>query len=282
MTRLLLCSVAAAALVCSGSAWAADMALHKAPPVPAGYDWTGLYFGGHIGGAWEDQTFDDSTGYVSMNALVAVPPLTSGPAGSKVSSNSFLGGLQAGMNYQIGRLVLGTEFDVSWTSLNTAFSGGLVVSPIAIPGIAGTESFSSATHVVATATTRLGVARDNWLFYGKAGAAWTRTSDSVSVVATAPGVANATLAGSITDTRVGWTVGTGVEWAFAKNWTTKLEYDYINFGTKVENIAATGTTGGFVGAPAPYAANLPVSVSQNISMVKWGINYKLDPGFLFW
>jgi outer membrane immunogenic protein len=136
--------------------------------------------------------------------------------------------------------------------------------------------------VIATATTRLGVARDTWLFYGKAGAAWTRSSTNVLAVATSPGIANAAMAGSVSDTRVGWTVGTGIEWAFARNWTTKLEYDYINFGTQVENIAAVGTTGGFLGAPAPLAANLPVNVSQNISMVKWGINYKLDPGFLFW
>ena len=77
-------------------------------------------------------------------------------------------------------------------------------------------------------------------------------------------------------------MGTGLEWAFARNWTTKLEYDYMNFGTKVENIAASGTSGGFLGAGnLAFAANLPVSVSQSVSMVKWGINYKLDPGFLF-
>jgi outer membrane immunogenic protein len=44
---------------------------------------------------------------------------------------------------------------------------------------------------------------------------------------TAPGVGAAALAGSRSDTRVGWTVGVGVEWAFAGNWTTKVEYDYI-------------------------------------------------------
>jgi outer membrane immunogenic protein len=281
MTKFLLYSVAASALVCSGSAWAADMAIHKAPSAPAAYDWTGLYFGGHVGGARDTQTFDDPAGFVAINALVFTPPFTSGAAGSKVSSSSFLGGIQAGANYQIGRLVVGTELDVSWTKLNKSINGVWVAGPLAA-GIAGAETFSSSDNLIATATTRLGVARDTWLFYGKAGAAWTRTSTNVLAVATAPGIANAAMAGSVSDTRVGWTVGTGVEWAFAKNWTTKLEYDYLNFGTQVENIAATGTTGGFLGAPAPLAANLPVNVSQNISVVKWGINYKLDPGFLFW
>jgi outer membrane immunogenic protein len=91
-----------------------------------------------------------------------------------------------------------------------------------------------------------------------------------------------TLAGTLSDTRVGWTVGTGVEWAFARNWNTRLEYDYMDFGTKVENISAAGVTGANGGAVGPFEANLPISVSHTVSMVKWGVNYKFDPGFLFW
>jgi outer membrane immunogenic protein len=178
-------------------------------------------------------------------------------------------------------LVLGSEFDISWTSLKSTFNGTLVPSPVAIAPFVGSENFNSSNRWIATATTRLGVARDTWLFYGKGGAAWTGGNTTVAVTMTNPGVPpNATLGGTISDTRVGWTVGTGLEWAFAKNWTTKLEYDYIDFGTKVENIVASGNTG-FAGG-GPFAANLPVSVSQSVSMVKWGVNYKLDPGFLFW
>jgi outer membrane immunogenic protein len=282
MKTMLRGSLALAALMAATSAYAADMPMYKAPvAAPAAYDWTGLYFGGHIGGGWEKQTFDDPVGFAAMNQIFAAS-FTSGPAGLKVTSSSFLGGLQAGTNYQIGRLVVGTELDVSWTSLNSTSNGVLVKTPFAGAALTGTENFTSSTHTIATATTRLGIARDTWLFYGKAGAAWSRTSNTASETMTLTGFAPATLAGSLSDTRVGWTVGTGLEWAFARNWTTKLEYDYINFGTKVENIAAAGTTGAFAGGPAPFAANLPVSVSQSVSMVKWGINYKFDPGFLFW
>jgi outer membrane immunogenic protein len=273
-------------LAASGAVMAADMPMYGKAPAPVAYDWTGLYFGGHIGGGWETQTFNDPVGFNALNGFIpGAPAFSSGPAGPKVSSSSFLGGLQAGANYQIGRLVLGSEFDVSWASLNSSVTGGLVKSnQVAVAGFNGTESFTSSSHVLATATTRLGVARDTWLFYGKAGAAWTRTGDGVSTTETgpAPGFVPATLAGSLSDTRVGWTVGTGIEWAFARNWTTKLEYDYIDFGTKVENIAASGTAGSFLPPGTPFGANLPVSVSQNVSMVKWGVNYKFDPGFLFW
>jgi outer membrane immunogenic protein len=269
-------------LAACGAVTAADMPMYsKAPaPVAATYDWTGLYFGGHIGGGWETQAFNDPSGFQSNNNLIVGPLFASGPGSPNVSSSSFLGGVQAGANYQIGRLVLGSEFDVSWSSLNSSFNGGLPKIAGAPAGLNGTESFTSSTHWIATATTRLGVARDAWLFYGKAGAAWAGTNNSVSMVDTFPGFQNATLAGSLGDTRVGWTLGTGIEWAFARNWTTKLEYDYIDFGTKMENTATSGTAGGF--GALPIAANLPVSVSQSVSMVKWGVNYKFDPGFLFW
>jgi outer membrane immunogenic protein len=270
-------------LAACGALTAADMPMYsKAPaPVAATYDWTGLYFGGHIGGGWETQTFSDPSGWLSNISLI-VCGFVSGPGSQEVSSSSFLGGVQAGANYQIGRLVLGSEFDVSWSSLNSSFSGSLPKAPGAPAALNSTESFTSSTHWIATATTRLGVARDTWLFYGKAGAAWAGTINNVSMVDTFAGVpSNAGLAGGLSDTRVGWTLGTGIEWAFARNWTTKLEYDYMDFGTKVENIVTSGSNGGF-GTNAPIAANLPVSVSQSVSMVKWGVNYKFDPGFLFW
>jgi outer membrane immunogenic protein len=286
MKKLFLAAVAAGALACSGLASAADLPTKAAPPiVPAAYDWTGIYFGAHIGAGWDQQRFSDPVGFTAMNGLFSPPAFTSGPLGQNVNKTSFLGGGQVGANYQIGRLVIGSEFDASWTNLKTTNTGAFVLSPIApVPGIIGTESFNSKTDWVATATTRIGLARDTWLLYGKAGAAFTRSNNNALLTASAPGFAAATLAGRSGDSnRVGWTVGTGVEWAFARNWTGKIEYDYIDFGTKVQNIAAVGTTGEIAaGGPFPFAANLPVSVHQSLSMVKAGINYKFDQGFLFW
>jgi outer membrane immunogenic protein len=263
------------------SVWAADMPVRQVPPPPAVYDWTGLYIGGHIGGGWEGQRFNDPVGYNTINATTNTDWFSSGPGAPNVSSSSFLGGLQAGANYQIGRLVLGSEFDVSWLHLNSSTTGAFTAAP-PFPTFVGTESFSSSTNWIATATTRLGVARDTWLFYGKAGAAWAGSTNGVAITAFNSAAAGVTsLAGTLNDTRLGWTVGTGIEWAFAKNWTTKLEYDYMDFGTKVENISTAGLLGAG-GAVGPFAASLPVNVSQSVSLVKWGVNYKLDPGFLFW
>jgi len=215
-------------------------------------------------------------GYNTIDATNNDFVFGSGPASPNTTSSSFLGGVQAGANYQIARLVLGSEFDISWTHLNTSATGPFADSPFFQGAFPGTESFTSSTHWVATATTRLGVARDNWLFYGKAGAAWAGSNTGVAITAVFTGTT--TLAGTLSDTRVGWTVGTGVEWAFARNWNTRLEYDYMDFGTKVENISAAGLND----INVRFGANLPISVSQNVSMVKWGVNYKFDPGFLFW
>jgi opacity protein-like surface antigen len=34
------------------------------------------------------------------------------------------------------------------------------------------------------------------------------------------------------DNRFGWTVGVGVEYAFSPAWSTKLEFDYIDLGSR--------------------------------------------------
>ena len=64
------------------------------------------------------------------------------------------------------------------------------------------------------------------------------------------------------ETRLGWTIGTGIEWAVWENWSVKLEYDYLDFGN------TTVTFNDAVLGPAT------ISVSQRISEVKFGVNYR--------
>lgn len=278
MKSLLLAAVLS--VVGSGVVLAADMPMYgKAPAAaPAAYDWSGLYFGGHVGGGWANTSLVDPSSYdfYDLCCSNSGKAFVGGPGALGGSNSSFLGGLQAGANYQIGRLVLGAEFDYSWTHSSTSASGSL---PQNFATTSATETFGSSTNWIATATTRLGVARDTWLFYGKAGAAMTGGNYSVSnlLIDTANGYRSG-VAGVLSDTRTGWTVGTGIEWAFARNWTAKLEYDYMNFGSAAESIAISGIDSN----GNAHATNLAVNVSQQISEVKFGINYKLDPGFLFW
>ena len=66
-------------------------------------------------------------------------------------------------------------------------------------------------------------------------------------------------------TRTGWTAGAGLEYALDQNWTAKLEYDYLGFGSESLSLRHAGT--------APYTTN----ASLNVQEVKAGINYKFGP-----
>jgi outer membrane immunogenic protein len=98
-----------------------------------------------------------------------------------------------------------------------------------ITGVTLLSQFTVSNDFLASATARLGYSFvDRWLFYVKGGAAWTneKVDDAFTNfrgIAVDPSTSN---------TRTGWTIGTGTEWAFARNWSASLEYDYYNFGTK--------------------------------------------------
>jgi outer membrane immunogenic protein len=239
------------------AASAADMPL-KAPAPSGTYDWSGIYFGGNIGGGWSRNDFSDP-GLGFFGTLLGVP------VEQTVNSSGFLGGFQAGTNYQIGKLVVGTEADADWSDING--SSTTVFGPIA-PPIVFNRTLGAKTDWTATVTTRLGIAHDRWMIYGKAGAAWenTKYTDNWTV----PGF-GAVFSGSGGETRTGWTVGSGIEYAFWNNWSAKLEYDYMNFGSN------TATISGVIAPATP--ANFGVQNNQQISEVKFGINYKLMPNF---
>jgi outer membrane immunogenic protein len=109
-----------------------------------------------------------------------------------------------------------------------------------------------------TATTRLGYAWDRVLVYSKLGAAWAHYDYNDNLTLGGVSVYNS----SASETRSGWTVGTGIEWAFLDNWSAKVEYDYIDFGRRTVDFASVG----------PIPVNL--DVDQRISQVKVGLNYR--------
>jgi opacity protein-like surface antigen len=76
---------------------------------------------------------------------------------------------------------------------------------------------------VKTVTARFGVTNGNWLFYGKAGGGWVGNEDFT--------VTNLRTGSSFNisndNSNGGWLVGAGIEWAFAANWSAKVEYNYL-------------------------------------------------------
>ena len=100
------------------------------------------------------------------------------------------------------------------------------------------------------------------MLYGKGGVAW--SNDRYD----APGVFTGVqyeLQGS--ETRIGWTVGAGVEWAFSNDWSVKVEYDYYGFGQR--NVTFVDQISGAVG---------PENIKQTIQVVTLGVNFHARSG----
>ena len=218
-------------------AFAADMATKmpiKAPPAaPAPiYNWTGWYVGGTVGGAWGN--FDpstsvtfDPTGYFVIGNVAGV-----NAAGQQsIKPRGFTGGVELGYNWQAGNVVYGLEGDVESFHLSGSSTSGTVLYSIIgyTPGPAECNCFTinSAAHTdwLATVRGRLGFAANNWLFFATGGAAFTTLHGSFSFADD-----DSTESASLSSTRVGFTVGGGVEVGLWANWSVKAEYLFVDFG----------------------------------------------------
>jgi outer membrane immunogenic protein len=275
MKHLLL---ATTALVIAGQAFAADMRLPvKAPPaaVPA-YSWTGCYGGAHVGVGWgrtditepAEPAFFGSQFFAPANSPVPVD------TGANV-----LGGVQLGCDYQFAtHWVIGAAGDFSWTNLEGHAD---VADPIL--GGKGPITLNSQTEWLATATARLGYAWDRWMFYGKGGAAWEHDKQSLQnlfffgnpmpVLCTNAAFAVASCNPSGSETRLGWTVGFGAEWAVTNHWSTSVEFDHYDFGSHTLNLTDPGIGIAFLNG-AVIAASGPITVKERVEALKIGINYR--------
>jgi outer membrane immunogenic protein len=262
----LLTGVAATALMAAaGSVFAADIMPMKAAPPVVAYDWSGVYVGGVLGGAW-GRTDSSDPGLGVIGTLVSVPVTQT------TDSSGFIGGVEGGMRYQLGKLVVGTEADITWGHVN-----GTSTTSFGPPGAAGllTRSITANSNWIGTATNSIGIAHDRWLIYGKAGVAWTHTNYTDNWVANVGGsIPLFTGAGS--ENRVGWTVGAGIEWAVWNNWSVKAEYDYLDFSTT--NVAITGTV---LPSVLPTGASFGMQDTAHVNQFKAGLNWHISPNFFF-
>ncbi|QOZ72226.1 MULTISPECIES: outer membrane protein [Bradyrhizobium] len=189
--------VGAAALVAAGwtaSAEAADLNYGQGAPYTVNqplnaYSWAGPYLGGNIGYEW---------GSVDNN-----PAKPSG----------FVGGVQAGYNFQNGPWVFGVEGDIQAAGADDTFAPWKFSNPW-----------------FGTLRGRGGYAFSNVLFYGTAGLAFGELRAQ-------------TFGWTESHTSAGWTIGAGAEVGLAPNWSAKLEYLYINLSTS--QFAITGVSNGY-------------------------------------
>jgi outer membrane immunogenic protein len=103
------------------------------------------------------------------------------------------------------------------------------------------------------------------LLYATGGLAYGSIKSTGALVGFTPAGIAVVSVGSATDTRVGWTVGAGIEGMITRNWTAKLEYLYMDLGGF--------DAGGFTLAPgSTIAANVHSNFTDHILRV--GLNYK--------
>jgi outer membrane immunogenic protein len=278
-----LMGAAAAALTVAGAfaAQAADLPTRKEAPapvfVPPPFTWTGFYVGLNAGGIW-------STGSRSTTFYANGFPFLSTDYTNSLGSGAsgFLGGAQAGYNWQSGAFVMGLETDIDWTSTNKNYSfvgspfpgGSTVITPggsiVNLSGDALHVNASAKMNWIGTTRARLGFVAtpDNRLmFYGTGGFAYGGGSGYLNIWDNTQGLF---WHGSPSSSRVGWTLGAGVEYAITNNVTIKGEYLYYNLGSS-HVVTAANTSAYTIFGPGVYAT---AKYNYDGSIFRAGVNYK--------
>lgn len=204
----------------------------KAPVAAPAYSWSGCYIGAHVGGGWGDKDWFDTGIRFATHDI-----------------DGWLAGGQIGCDVQTGAWVFGIEGQAAWADI----SGGA-------PNIfsAAFQSHSS-IDFIASVTGRIGYAWDRVLLYAKGGVAWVHDKHWQTADSLGGGVLS-----SGSKSRDGWTVGGGLEWAFAPNWSTKVEYNFMDLGIKT--VSFTGLD------------DFEADIKQRIHTVKVGLNYRANWG----
>ena len=186
----------AAAALLSTSAFAAD-AVFASDPVPAAvaqapaYAWSGAYVGVNAG-----YGFGKAKGYYTD---FEDPEYSEN---SSLNGKGFLGGVQAGYNWQSGSVVYGLETDLQYADIKAK------------------EEYEGAAKIDWFGTTRARVGyapADRVLAYATGGVAYGKLRLDTWLF-------------DISKTQIGWTVGAGVEYALDNNWSLKTEYLYTDLG----------------------------------------------------
>lgn len=257
MYRKLLLASAAAVALSGTAALAADLPSRAPPPAyippPPIFSWTGIYVGGQVGYAWGAGNFNHTFFDPFTGTLV------SGTLGS--NPNGVIGGAHVGYQYQINQWVLGIEGSVDGTSLSNTAAG---VFPNLFGG--STVTASSSADIQGSIRGKLGIAWDRLLIYATGGVAFGGFNTDFTL--SAPNVFPPIFAtASRSNTRVGWTVGGGLQYAVTNNWWVFAEYRFSDFGSlRNDGLAAA--------LPAGALFNGSRRLQQN--QVQVGFSYKFD------
>jgi outer membrane immunogenic protein len=214
----------------------------NAPPmVAAAYDWSGFYIGAN--GGWSG----DRTCWTNNATSVDV---------GCGSGNGGVAGGQIGYRWQASNWVFGLEAQGDWANLK---SSNLSLVDARVTNQSQVNAFGLFTG-------QAGYAWNNALLYVRGGAAV--AADKYNGLGTATGI----VFDRASETRWGGTVGAGVEFGFAPNWSAGVEYDHLFMGSANDTFISTGM--GSNNRVAAGAVERIVNIRQNVDMVTARINYR--------
>ena len=195
-----------AALAGAVPALAADLRVPSAPaprPAVAAFpNWAGPYIGAQAG-------------YLSGRSETSFPGTDEFHF---VDPKGFTGGLSAGYSMQSGRFVGGLEGDLNFVGTGATINTGFAPDP-SVTQLQSTIDWNSHWRA------RAGYAFDRTLFFVAGGVAVAGVD--IKAFDNATGAVAAW-----SDTRIGWTLGGGVEYRVAPQASVRLEYLYDNYGAK--------------------------------------------------
>jgi outer membrane immunogenic protein len=236
-------------------AFAADLALKPAEPVAPvvepQFTWTGFYVGLNAGyGRGNLDTTLRATPAVTPGVLARALgfSLAGGSGKVKDTAGGFIGGGQVGYNYQFDQnWVIGAEADLQYAGIDSKTHAiGADGTPITV---------KTQVDWYGTARLRGGYAFDRFLVYATGGLAYGNVKSKF-------GVPGEYMSGS--DTRLGWTLGAGAEYALTQNWTLRAEYMYVDLG-KSKTINRLSSDG---------VARISAEPDVALHTVRAGVNYK--------
>lgn len=203
-----------------------------ASPTPS---WTGFYVGGHAGYSWGSVDGDTTRTVIipPSNPWVSNPNPVPFVFQRDIDPKGWLGGFQAGYNFQAGRVVYGLEADFTWTgqSATIFLSGDTRPSNFNFEDFSYNETTSARLRYMGTVRGRLGYTVGEFLPYVTGGFAWGRMSMETNwLLHQFNSIANLPYAASESHTHVGWALGAGFEYAFAEHWSAKVEYLFVDLG----------------------------------------------------
>ena len=225
---------------------AADLPSRRDPaPVVAVpvFTWTGFYVGANAGGAFGSgaaATFSD-------------PTFATNVTGSGGGTSAFVGGGQVGYNYQFGAgsgVVVGVEADFQGVAGGSRATYAIGTVPF--------YDVAPSLDWFGTVRGRIGYAFERLLVYGTGGFAYGGGKLPTLLTTSYPYTLPDT-------TRTGYAVGGGVEYAFTRNISVKLEGLYVDLERRTATTYYDALSGGYYGTTGR---------DSGFGVVRAGLNYR--------